>query len=78
MILSVSKLTIDDMKLSLTRIPRIAFQSVALSLSSSQTDSSASFTTAGGFAIERTSARCFFLIELTAICFVFQQIIGAN
>jgi len=45
----------------------MAFQSVALSLSSSQTDSRASLTTAGGLAIDRTSARCFFLIELTAV-----------
>lgn len=63
---SVFKLTIDDIKPSLTMMPRIAFQSVAVSLSSSHTDSKANLTTAGGFAIERISAKCFFLIELTA------------
>lgn len=46
---------------------RIDFQSDAFSPSSKQMDSSASLTTAGGFAIERTSTRCCFLIDLTAV-----------
>lgn len=58
------------MKFSFIMTPRICFQSVAFSLSSKQTDSRASLTGAGGFAIDLTSAKCFFLIELTAIhCF---------
>lgn len=65
-IFSVLKLTMDGIKLSLTSMPRIAFQSVAVSLSSSQTDSNANLTTAGGLAMERTSAKCFFLMALTA------------
>lgn len=68
---SVSKLIIDGMKLSLLRIERMVFQSSASALSvassSKQMDSSASFTMAGGLAMDRTSDNCFFLIPLTAI-----------
>jgi hypothetical protein len=64
--LFVSKLTIDEMNESFTRTPRIAFQSTAFSPSKRQIDSHASLTGAGGFAIDRTSANCFFLIPLTA------------
>lgn len=63
---SVLRLTIDEMKPSWTIIPRIVFQSDAGLSSKSHTDSRANFTTAGGLAIERTSANCFFLMELTA------------
>lgn len=63
----VSKLIMDGMKLSLFRIDRMIFQSVVSpSFSNRQMDSSASLTTAGGLAIERTSASCFFLMPLTA------------
>lgn len=54
------------MKFSRIITARIAFQSVAFSPSSKQIDSSANFTTAGGFAIDLTSTKCCFLIELTA------------
>uniref|UniRef100_A0A8C4TEM7 Uncharacterized protein n=1 Tax=Erpetoichthys calabaricus TaxID=27687 RepID=A0A8C4TEM7_ERPCA len=54
------------MKFSLIMIERICFQSVVLSPRSKQMDSRASFTAAGGFAIERTSTRCCFLMDLTA------------
>ena len=66
MIISVWKLTMDDIKVSLTMMPRIAFQSGALSLSSSHTDSKANLTGGGGFAMVRISANCFFLMPLTA------------
>lgn len=46
---------------------RIERHSFAFSCSSIQTDSSAIFTLIGGFAIERTSTRCCFLIDLTAL-----------
>jgi hypothetical protein len=45
---------------------RIDFQSLAFSPSRRQIDSSASFTSTGGFAIERTSTRCCLLIDFTA------------
>lgn len=54
------------MKFSLMMMERICFQSVVLSPKSRQIDSSASFTAAGGLAIERTSTRCCFFIDLTA------------
>uniref|UniRef100_A0A8C3GA96 Uncharacterized protein n=1 Tax=Cyclopterus lumpus TaxID=8103 RepID=A0A8C3GA96_CYCLU len=60
-------LTIVGMKFSLMMMERICFQSVVLSPRSRQMDSRASFTAAGGLAIERTSTRCCFLIDLTAI-----------
>uniref|UniRef100_A0A667Z764 Uncharacterized protein n=1 Tax=Myripristis murdjan TaxID=586833 RepID=A0A667Z764_9TELE len=61
------KLTIVGMKFSLMMMDRICFQSVVLSPRSKQMDSRASFTAAGGLAMERTSTRCCFLMDLTAI-----------
>lgn len=46
---------------------RIDFQSEAFSPSSRQIDSRANFTIAGGLAIDRTSTKCCFLIDFTAI-----------
>uniref|UniRef100_A0A8C5RE79 Uncharacterized protein n=1 Tax=Laticauda laticaudata TaxID=8630 RepID=A0A8C5RE79_LATLA len=66
LISSAEKFTIVGMKFSLIMMERICFQSVVLSPKSRQIDSSASFTAAGGFAIERTSTRCCFFIDLTA------------
>lgn len=64
---SVPKLyNIEFMKFSRIMTARIAFQSVAFSPNNKQIDSSASFTTAGGFAIVRTSTSCCFLIDFTA------------
>uniref|UniRef100_A0A8C2ST51 Uncharacterized protein n=1 Tax=Coturnix japonica TaxID=93934 RepID=A0A8C2ST51_COTJA len=60
------KLTIVGMKFSLMMMERICFQSVVLSPRSRQMDSSASFTAAGGLAIERTSTRCCFFMDFTA------------
>jgi len=54
------------MKFSLMMMERICFQSVVLSPRSRQMDSSASFTAAGGLAIERTSTRCCFFMDFTA------------
>lgn len=54
------------MKFSRMMMERICFQSVVLSPSSRQMDSSASFTAAGGLAMDRTSTRCCFLIDFTA------------
>jgi hypothetical protein len=65
-ICDVSKLIMFAMKESFTRTPRIAFQSTAFSPKRRQIDSQASFTGAGGFAIERTSESCCFLIPRTA------------
>ena len=45
---------------------RMPFQSGVPSPISRQMDSSASRTAGGGFAIERTSTSCCFLIDLTA------------
>lgn len=64
---SAEKLTIVGMKFSLMMMERICFQSVVLSPSSRQMDSRASLTGAGGLAMERTSTRCCFLMDLTAI-----------
>uniref|UniRef100_A0A3B5AS30 Uncharacterized protein n=1 Tax=Stegastes partitus TaxID=144197 RepID=A0A3B5AS30_9TELE len=61
------KLTMVGMKFSLMMMDRICFQSVVLSPRSKQMDSRASFTAAGGLAMERTSTRCCFLMDLTAI-----------
>ena len=58
--------TIKLIKFSRIITARMDFQSDAFSPSSRQIDSSANFTTAGGFAIERTSTRCCFLIDFTA------------
>lgn len=56
----------------------MVFQSGAVSMSTisfniKQMDSSASLTIAGGFAIERTSANCFFLMPLTAVCVIYHS-----
>ncbi|KPI98423.1 hypothetical protein RR46_09639 [Papilio xuthus] len=65
---SVEKLeTMLLMKFSRMMTARMAFQSVAFSPSSRHIDSSATFTIAGGFPIERTSTKCCFLIDLTAV-----------
>lgn len=65
---SVLKLdTIELMKFSLIMTARIDFQSEAFSPSSKQIDSKASFTIAGGLAIDLTSTKCCFLIDLTAL-----------
>lgn len=64
---SVLKLdTMELIKFSRMITARIDFQSDAFSPSSKHIDSSANFTTAGGFAIERTSTRCCFLMDFTA------------
>lgn len=55
------------MKFSRMMMERICFQSVVLSPSSRQMDSSASFTAAGGLAMDRTSTRCCFLMDFTAV-----------
>uniref|UniRef100_A0A3B3C8W7 Uncharacterized protein n=1 Tax=Oryzias melastigma TaxID=30732 RepID=A0A3B3C8W7_ORYME len=67
LISSAEKLTMVGMKFSLIMMERICFQSVVLSPKSKQMDSRASLTAAGGLAMERTSTRCCFLIDLTAI-----------
>lgn len=65
---SVEKLeTMLLMKFSRMMTARMAFQSVAFSPSSRHIDSRATFTIAGGFPIERTSTKCCFLIDLTAV-----------
>uniref|UniRef100_A0A8C4DUA2 Uncharacterized protein n=1 Tax=Dicentrarchus labrax TaxID=13489 RepID=A0A8C4DUA2_DICLA len=64
--MGTEKLTIVGMKFSLMMMERICFQSVVLSPRSKQMDSRASFTAAGGLAMERTSTRCCFLMDLTA------------
>lgn len=64
---SVLKETMEFMKFSRIITARIDFQSDAFSPSSKQIDSSANFTIAGGLAIERTSTRCCFFIDFTAI-----------
>lgn len=67
MIDNVSKLTIDDINVSLFRAERIDFQSeVSVPSNNKQIDSSANLTTAGGLAMDLTSANCFFLMPLTA------------
>lgn len=58
--------TIELMKFSRIITARIDFQSDAFSPSSKQIDSNANLTIAGGLAIERTSTKCCFLIDLTA------------
>ena len=64
--LSVEKLMIVAMKLSLRRTPRIAFQSVAGSPMRRQMDSIAILIIFGGFARARISTRCCLLIDFTA------------
>nr|BAE89192.1 unnamed protein product [Macaca fascicularis] len=66
LISSAEKLTMVGMKFSRMMMERICFQSVVLSPSSRQMDSSASFTAAGGLAMDLTSTRCCFLIDFTA------------
>lgn len=66
LISSAEKFTMVGMKFSRMMTERICFQSVVLSPSSRQMDSSASFTAAGGLAMERTSTRCCFFIDFTA------------
>jgi hypothetical protein len=65
---SVLKLdTIELMKFSRIMTARIDFQSDAFSPRSKQIDSNANLTMAGGLAMDRTSTRCCFLIDFTAI-----------
>lgn len=64
---SVLNETMEFMKFSRITTARIDFHSDAFSPSSKQIDSNANFTIAGGFAIDRTSTRCCFLIDFTAI-----------
>lgn len=66
LISSAEKLTMVGMKFSLMMMERICFQSVVLSPSSRQMDSRASFTAAGGLAMDLTSTRCCFLMDFTA------------
>ena len=63
---SVENFTIVEIKLSLTVIPRIVFQSVVFSPKSKHIDSKAIFTAAGGFAIDLISTKCCLRIPLTA------------
>lgn len=65
---SVEKLdTMLLMKFSRMMTARIAFQSVAFSPRSRQIDSKATFTIAGGLPIDRTSTKCCFFIDFTAV-----------
>ena len=64
---SVEKFTMVEIKLSLMMTPRMVLQSVACSPSNKQMDSKASLTAGGGLPMERTSTRCCFLIDLTAV-----------
>lgn len=65
---SVEKLeTMLLMKFSRMMTALIAFQSVAFSPNSRQIDSRATFTNAGGLPIERTSTKCCFFIDFTAV-----------
>ena len=64
---SVEKFTTVEMKLSLMITPRRALQSAACSPSSKQMDSKASLTAGGGLPMERTSTKCCFLIDFTAV-----------
>lgn len=66
LISSAEKFTMVGMKFSLMMMERICFQSVVLSPSNRQMDSSASFTAAGGLAMDRTSTRCCFFMDFTA------------
>lgn len=65
---SVLKLeTIEFIKFSRMMTARMDFHSEAFSPSSKQMDSKASLTIAGGLAILRTSTRCCFLMDFTAV-----------
>uniref|UniRef100_A0AAY4DNY1 Uncharacterized protein n=1 Tax=Denticeps clupeoides TaxID=299321 RepID=A0AAY4DNY1_9TELE len=66
LISSAVKLTMVGMKFSRIMMERICFQSVVLSPRSRQMDSRASLTAAGGLAMDRTSTKCCFLMDLTA------------
>lgn len=61
--------TIEFMKFSRIITARIDFQSDAFSPRSKQMDSNANLTIAGGLAIERTSTRCCFLMDFTAVIY---------
>uniref|UniRef100_A0A8C9RY25 Uncharacterized protein n=1 Tax=Scleropages formosus TaxID=113540 RepID=A0A8C9RY25_SCLFO len=63
---TIALFTMVGIKFSLIMMERICFQSVVLSPSSRQMDSRASLTAAGGLAMDRTSTRCCFLMDLTA------------
>lgn len=64
---SVLNLIMDKIKPSLTRTCLIDFQSVGSTpFNNKHTDSSASFTGAGGLAIDLTSVKFCFLIDCTA------------
>ena len=63
---SVEKLMMVGMKFSLMRMDLMERQSVVGSPISRQMLSMAIFTAFGGFARERTSTNCCFLIDLTA------------
>lgn len=63
---SLLKFTIVAMKFSRIITDRIERHSLAFSCNNKQTDSNAILTLFGGFAIERTSTRCCFFIDLTA------------
>lgn len=54
------------MKFSRMITERMDLQSLAFSCSNKHTDSSAILTVAGGFAIDLTSTKCCFFIDLTA------------
>lgn len=60
------KFTIVAIKFSLIMTDRIERHSLAFSCNNKQTDSSAILTLCGGLAIDLTSTRCCFLIDLTA------------
>ena len=64
---SVEKFTMVEIKLSLMMTPRMVLQSAACSPSNKQMDSKASLTAGGGLPMERTSTRCCFLIDFTAV-----------
>lgn len=67
---SVLKLdTMELMKFSRMITARMDFQSEAFSPSRRQIDSSATLTRPGGFAIDRTSTKCCFLMDFTALNF---------
>ena len=64
---SVLKLTILEMKLSLIMMPLMAFQSTSGSPRRRQIASRACLTRTGGLGRARTSARCCFFIDFTAM-----------
>lgn len=66
-ILSVEKLTIIEIKFSLSKIERITFQSVVHSPNKRHIDSHANLTGCGGLVKERISTKFCFLMDCTAI-----------